>query len=107
MLHTAKFNTFVPLPTFTKDHPKFNPKDGYWRGPVWLDQFYFGREALKRYGHAEAADKVLHQLIVNADGLNEKGQPIYENYHPVTGEGLNARHFSWSAAHLLMMLLEE
>ena len=107
MLDTAKFNTHVPLPTFTKDHPKFNPRDGYWRGPVWLDQFYFGWTALKQYDEEEEAEKMLHRLIANAEGLNEKGRPIHENYHPITGVGLNARHFSWSAAHLLMMLLED
>ncbi|MCE7996448.1 MAG: glycoside hydrolase [Roseivirga sp.] len=107
MLDTSKFDTFVPLPTFTKDHPKFNPRNGYWRGPVWLDQVYFGVQAFEQYGRPEAAEKVIRKLIANADGLKEKGTPIHENYHPVTGERLNARHFSWSSAHLLLMLLNE
>ena len=32
--------------------------------------------------------------------------PIYENYNPLTGEGLNAQGFSWSAAHILMLLVK-
>ncbi len=107
MLDTAKFNTYVPLPTFTKDHHKFNPRNGYWRGPVWLDQVYFGIRAFEQYGKPEAAERVVHKLIQNANGLGQKGAPIHENYHPVTGEGLNARHFSWSSAHLLLMLLND
>lgn len=107
MLDTAKFNTFVPLPTFTKDHPKFNPRNGYWRGPVWLDQVYFGVRAFEQYGKPEEAERVVRRLIQNAHGLNQKGAPIHENYHPVTGEGLNARHFSWSSAHLLLMMLND
>ncbi len=106
MLDTAKFNTYVPLPTFTKDHPKFNPRNGYWRGPVWLDQFYFGVEAMKKYGHSEEAESLIRRLFTNAEGLTSDG-PIRENYHPVTGQGLNANHFSWSAAHLLLLLQNE
>lgn len=47
MMNVHKFNTKVPLPTLTADHPKFDPLKGYWRGPVWIDQFYFGVTGLK------------------------------------------------------------
>lgn len=107
MLDSSKFDTYVPLPTFTKDHPKFNPRNGYWRGPVWLDQAYFGIQAFEQYCRPQEAERLIRKLIKNADGLKEKGAPIHENYHPVTGEPLNARHFSWSSAHLLLMLLNE
>jgi putative isomerase len=30
-----------------------------------------------------------------------------ENYHPLTGEGLNAENFSWSAAHIIMLLQKD
>lgn len=99
----TKFNTKVPLPTLTADHPKFNPKKGYWRGPVWLDQFYFGVEGLKKYGYTTLANTLTNKLWQNAEGLLSD-TPVFENYHPVTGEGLNARNFSWSAAHILMLL---
>lgn len=106
MLDTNKFNTKVPLPTLTADHSKFNPRDGYWRGPVWLDQAYFGIKGLEKYGFEKEANVLKTKLLNNAEGLLEKGIPIRENYHPVTGEGLNANHFSWSAAHILMMIRE-
>lgn len=100
-----KFNTFVPLPTLAADHPRFDPLKGYWRGPVWLDQVYFGLSGLQRYGYTKEADRLLEQLLKNAEGLSAQG-PIRENYHPISGKGLNAMNFSWSAAHLLMLLKE-
>lgn len=102
MMDSNKFNTLVPLPTFTADHPKFNPMNGYWRGPVWVDQFYFGWQALRKYGFIQEADELQLKFLQNSEGLLEQA-PIYENYHPLSGKGLNARNFSWSAAHILMM----
>lgn len=100
---SKKFNTKVPLPTLTADHPKFDPLKGYWRGPVWLDQFYFGIVGLKKYGYDALANELVNKLFVNAEGLMTTG-PIRENYHPLTGKGLNAKNFSWSAAHILLLL---
>ncbi|MCH2451231.1 MAG: hypothetical protein MK198_13945 [Gracilimonas sp.] len=103
MMDSLKFNSFVPLPTLQISHAKFNPKRGYWRGPVWLDQFYFGVKGLTNYGFSAEASLLTQKLITNAEGLLDSGAPIRENYHPISGEGLNARHFSWSSAHLLML----
>lgn len=105
MTDEKKFNTKIPLPTFTADHPKFNPLKGYWRGPVWLDQFYFGIDGLKKYGFEKEAETLTNKLWQNADGLLTDKE-IRENYHPITGEGLNAKNFSWSAAHILLLLNE-
>lgn len=98
-----KFNTEVPLPTLEADHSKFNPKKGYWRGPVWLDQFYFGIVGLRNYGYRKLADEMVNKLFKNAEGMLVDF-PVHENYHPLTGEALNAANFSWSAAHILMLL---
>lgn len=103
MLDSVKFNTYLPLPTLSASHPEFDPLDGYWRGPVWLDQYYFGVIALKRYGYNQEAQYLIDALLNRADGLTTD-QPICENYHPLNGECLNARNFSWSAAHLLLLL---
>ncbi|UCJ08800.1 hypothetical protein KTO58_06305 [Chitinophaga pendula] len=97
------FNTQVPLPVLSAAHPAFDPRRGYWRGPVWLDQFYFAVNGLQRYQLHAIADTFLHKLWTNAEGMQDS-RPLYENYHPLTGKGLNAIHFSWSAAHVLLML---
>ena len=98
-----KFNTFVPFPTVCADHSLFNPLKGYWRGPVWLDQFYFGIEGLRNYEYTILSTVLVNKLFINGEGIL-MDQPIRENYHPITGKGLNAINFSWSAAHILMLL---
>ncbi|NQY28418.1 MAG: trehalase [Flavobacteriaceae bacterium] len=107
MMNPKKFFTTVPFQTMSADHEKFNPLKGYWRGPNWLDQAYFGVKGLRNYGFNKEADKATSQILNGAEGLLEKGPSIRENYHPITGKGLNAENFSWSAAHILMLLIEE
>jgi len=107
MMDSGEFFTKVPFQTLTANHPKFNPLEGYWRGPNWLDQSYFGIVGLQNYGFDNAAQKATVQLLKGAEGLLEKGPSIRENYHPISGEGLNAQNFSWSAAHVLMLLTED
>lgn len=98
---TAKFSTYIPFPTVAADNPKYNPK-GYWRGPIWLDQTYFAIRGLRNYGYTEMADEYTLQVFERLDGL-KNGGAIHENYGTHTGDKLKAAHFSWSAAHLLMM----
>ncbi len=107
MLNPDKFATYIPFPTLAADHPKFKPNNGYWRGPIWMDQVYFGITALKNYGYKEDAATLSLQVFDRLEGLKNDDGPIRENYHPLTGKGLEANHFSWSAAHLLLLLLEE
>ncbi len=103
ILQESVFNTFVPLPTIMVNHKKFDPLKGYWRGPVWLDQFYFCVEGLKKYGYTNEANMLIVKLLNNGEGIMNN-QPLRENYHPINGMGLNAINFSWSAAHILLML---
>ena len=107
MMNPTKFFTKVPFQTMSADHPKFDPLKGYWRGPNWLDQAYFGVQGLRNYGFNKEANRVTIQIIEGANGILGKGESIRENYHPLTGEGLHAQNFSWSAAHIIMLLLEE
>ena len=106
MMDSTRFNTTVPLPTIDVSHPKFDPQNGYWRGPVWLDQLWFGIDGLNKYGYFKESDLLKNKVINNCVGLNKAGISIHENYHPLTGEGLNAKHFSWSAAHLILLISE-
>jgi putative isomerase len=107
MLDTNHFLTKVPLQALSVSHPEFNPQKGYWRGPNWLDQAYFGIQGLRNYGFEKEADQLTLTILEGAEGLLDKGTSIRENYHPVTGEGLNAHNFSWSAAHIIMLLVKE
>ncbi len=107
MMNPNKFFTKVPFQTMSADHEKFDPLKGYWRGPNWLDQAYFGVKGLRNYGFNKEADKATIQILEGAEGLLGKGKSIRENYHPLTGEGLHAQNFSWSAAHVIMLLMNE
>jgi len=107
MMNPKKFYTKVPFQTMSADHEKFDPLKGYWRGPNWLDQAYFGVKGLRNYGFYEEADKATIQILEGAEGLLGKGKSIRENYHPLTGEGLHAQNFSWSSAHIIMLLMNE
>lgn len=104
MLDPSKFRTHVPFPTVARDDPEFS--DGYWRGLVWLDQAYFAIVGLRRYGFDDDAADLARQLVDNLEGATTLGVPLYENYDALTGEGRNVRHFSWSAAHLLLLAHE-
>jgi len=106
MMDEAVFNTYVPLPTAAKDNPRRNP-EGYWRGPVWLDQFYFGYQGLKNYGYHQDAEALLLKLLQHAAGLTRPDGLLREQYHPDNGAGQGATMFGWTAAHLLMMMAAE
>ncbi|MEE4273745.1 MAG: trehalase family glycosidase [Thermoanaerobaculales bacterium] len=104
MLDPAIFRTHVPFPTVAVNHPEFS--DGDWRGPVWLDQAYFAIAGLRAYGYADDADTLTVQVLANLEGTLVPGAPFLASYDPLTGEGRNVRHFSWTAGHLLLLALE-
>lgn len=101
MLNEEKFNTKVPLGTAAKDNPAYGA-DIYWRGRVWVDQFYFGVKGLDNYGYNKEAVELTNKLFANAEGLTQD-KPIQENYNPETGAVQGANNFSWSSAHLYML----
>ena len=101
---SSKFATFIPFPTLSADDPSFEP-EGYWRGPVWLDQAYFAISGIRRYSQTDLADRMTSDIFDRLEGLEEDG-PIHENYVAVSGRPLEAPHFSWSAASLLMLYRE-
>lgn len=101
---TTMYATYIPFPTIAANNPKYLP-NGYWRGPIWLDQTYFGINGLRNYGHKELADTYTEQVFDRLDGLTGD-KPIHENYDSHTGGRLKAPHFSWSASHLLLLYSE-
>ena len=64
----AKFSTYIPFPTAAADNPKCSP-DGYWRGPIWLDQTYQAIRGLRNYGYGDLADEYTRQVFDRCDGL--------------------------------------
>lgn len=103
MIDPDIFATHIPFPTVAANHPQFSTK--YWRGPVWLDQAYFAIKGLERYGYKKEARSFTRQLFDRLEGLMNSTASIRENYNPLNGKGLKAHHFSWSAAHLLLLFM--
>ena len=101
MLDPDKFNSKVPLGTAAADSPAYGA-DIYWRGRVWLDQFYFGVRGMDNYGYGQEALEYVDRLFQNAEGLTAQ-KPIQENYNPETGAVQGANNFSWSSAHTYML----
>jgi putative isomerase len=102
ILDVNKFNTKVPFPTASKNNARYKSTK-YWRGPVWLDQAYFGIEGLNRYGYSEEAALLAEKIINNGVGITKAGISYRENYDPETGQGLNCTNFSWSAGMIYLL----
>jgi hypothetical protein len=80
------------VPSLPPDDPAFDPRR-YWRGPTWVNVNWLLIEGLARTGHGSAAaDLAAHTVdLVRRSGFREY-------FHPLTGEGLGAHDFAWTAA---------
>lgn len=90
---------FPGLPTVSYDSSEFDPS-GYWRGRTWLNTAWFALIGFRRYGYIKETDRFRETLLAwcRKSGLRE-------NYDPVTGRGLGASGFGWSAAFAIEFLL--
>lgn len=94
---------FYPgMPTAAYDTPGFDPK-AMWRGPAWLNTSFFAFKGLKDYGYGELANVMRHNLL---QWVTNETASIREYYNPVTGEGLAAVAFGWSAAFTISFILD-
>jgi glycogen debranching enzyme len=78
--------------------PEFDRRR-YWRGPVWANLNWLLARGLRQHGFAhDAADLEQTTLaLVERAGMREY-------YDPLTGEGLGADGFSWTAAAVIDIL---
>jgi glycogen debranching enzyme len=102
--HLCKENCTHDHPVFTSisvDDLQFNPLN-YWRGPVWININWMLYGGLKNYGFHEEARNLRKSIIYL---IAEHG--FHEYYNPLSGEGLGADDFSWTAALLIDLVSEE
>jgi hypothetical protein len=105
LLSAAEFWAPVPPPSVALDDPSFTTRDRrlglrrYWRGPTWVNSAWLVWLGLVRLGYAEQAAELAARVTaaVARAGLREY-------YHPVTGAGMGAHDFAWSA--LVLELLD-
>ena len=94
-------NDAYPIPTYDRYGYGFSPVQ-YWRGPVWININWLLLRGLQRYGFKEQAEH-LRQATITL--VREGG--FYEYFHPTNGNGHGSDFFSWTAALLLDILVEE
>jgi glycogen debranching enzyme len=71
----------------------------YWRGPIWANLNWLLSRGLREHGFSGEAGE-LERITL---GLVERSG-LREYFDPVTGEGLGADHFSWTAAAVIDFL---
>lgn len=82
--------------------PKYNP-NGYWRGPVWAPTTYLIVDGLRRGGREALAGTIAERYCRMS---REKAKGNYENFDALTGKGLCAPGYTWSASVYMLLSLE-
>jgi glycogen debranching enzyme len=91
----------TPVPSYDLHGYGFS-RERYWRGPVWINIDWFLMRGLDAYGYEERAQRLRRTIV----GLC-RDEGFYEYFDPRGGGGLGSILFSWSAALLLDVLLED
>lgn len=105
LLDPARFWLPVPPPSVSAAESRFSRSDHflflrrYWRGPTWINAAWLVWLGLIRLGYEAQARELAVRLARAVTGAG-----LREYYDPITGEGMGARDFSWSA--LVMELVE-
>lgn len=94
------------VPSYDREGAAFDPRK-YWRGPVWINTDWLLYQGLTRYGFAEQAAALRHDMVELVDrfGFSEYFGPFRRSEEGPTG-GLGSPDFSWSAALLIDLLSE-
>ena len=71
----------------------------YWQGPVWVNMNWLIIDGLLRYGYTDEA-KALTKTTLRL--VEQSGMREY--FDPLTGKGLGAENFSWTAALALDLI---
>ena len=99
VLNPRRFLTPVAPPSVAISDPSFSLVDHtrvgtnlYWRGPTWVNAAWLVWMGMLRLGYTEAAGELVRGLA-GAIATHR----LREYYHPLTGEGMGAVEFAWSA----------
>jgi putative isomerase len=74
--------------------------DGYWRGPIWAPSTYLIVDGLRRAGRTELAERIARSFC---NMVEHKAEGQYENFDALTGEGLRAPGYTWTASVYMLL----
>ncbi|MGA2077740.1 MAG: trehalase family glycosidase [Terriglobia bacterium] len=96
LLNPQEFWAAYGVRTIAPQEPLYNPKSGYWRGPVWIISNYLLMHGLMNYGFNQPAEELARKTVdLLVKDLKATGG-MNENYNPDTGAPAAAGHFvSW------------
>jgi putative isomerase len=90
--------------TLSPDEPLYNPRSGYWRGPIWVISNYLLMHGLINYGYKREARELAEKTVrLLANDLRATGG-MNECYNPDTGEpAAGGKFLSWNllAEHMV------
>jgi mannosylglycerate hydrolase len=92
---------YYPMPSYDCYGFGFSPVQ-YWRGPVWININWLLMHGLKQYGFDEHAERLRCAIVE----LCQKGG-FYEYFDPLSGMGHGSDLFSWTAALLIDVLMDD
>lgn len=74
--------------------------DGYWRGPIWAPSTFLIIDGLRRSGRNVLAERIARSFCTMAE---HKAQGQYENFDALTGKGLRAPGYTWTASVYMLL----
>lgn len=97
LLNPQEFWSPNGIGTLAKQEPLYDPKAGYWRGPVWIISNYLLMHGLMDYGFYEPAETLARETVnLLVRDLKTTGG-MNENYNPDAGTPAAAGKFvSWN-----------
>ena len=106
----SEFNRIHRVPTLSADHPKYDPKGGYWLGSVWAPTNYAIVKGLDAVGQRDLAREIVVSHLTNMSKVFVDTKTIWENYAPESmAQGNSARgdFVGWSGVGPIAMLIED